>query len=214
MKNLHTIAVIGGTGKSGTYLVKELLERNYKVRLLVRNPEKTPTFHQNLEIVYGDVSDPESVSDLLSGSEAIVSALGIGVPMSSKTIFKETTKLIIEQLQFRPQTRYIVLSGLNVNTEFDQKSESIKAGTEFMYSNFPISSQNKQEEYEVLLESDLNWTLIRSTLIELTEEKRMFAVSTLDCKGSKIAAASLAQFMVDQLESEEFCRKAPFIWDK
>jgi len=101
-----------------------------------------------------------------------------------------------------------------VDTKGDEKGAYTKAGTEFMYSNFPISTQNKQEEYKLLLESNLNWTMIRSSMIDLTDEKREYAISTTDCGGQKISASSLAEFMVDQLESEKFSKKAPFIWDK
>ena len=33
------IAVIGGNGKSGTYLVKELLSQGFHLNLLIRHPE-------------------------------------------------------------------------------------------------------------------------------------------------------------------------------
>lgn len=213
MSNPNTIAVIGGTGKSGTYLVRELLYRNYKVKLLVRNPEKAPPSHPNLELIYGDVAAQKSIQDLISGSDALISNLGIGVPESHRTIFRETTQRIIEALKDRPSARYIVLSGLNVDTDSDQKGPSTQAATKFMYTHFPVSTKNKQQEYELLVRSDLNWTLVRSSMIALNDETKAFEVSTLDCGGNQISARSLAQFMVDQLESEEFSKKAPFIWD-
>ncbi|UWX54956.1 hypothetical protein NYZ99_19880 [Maribacter litopenaei] len=36
----NKIAVIGGTGKSGTYLVKRLLDLETPLKLLLRNPVK------------------------------------------------------------------------------------------------------------------------------------------------------------------------------
>jgi putative NADH-flavin reductase len=33
------IALIGATGKAGKYILTKLLERNYQVKLLLRNPE-------------------------------------------------------------------------------------------------------------------------------------------------------------------------------
>lgn len=214
MKKYNTIAVIGGTGKSGNYLVKELLERNYKVRLLVRNPEKSPPTKENLEIVFGDVLNPASIRELLKESDAVISTLGLGIPISQKTIFSETTKSIIEEFKRNNLKRYIVLSSLNVDTDLDDKGDFTKAATKFMYDNFPISTQDKQDEYDLLSNSILDWTIIRSSMIELTDQKTDYLASTIDCKGQKISASSLAEFLVDQLESTEYLKKAPFIWNK
>ncbi|EAZ81343.1 NAD(P)-dependent oxidoreductase [Algoriphagus machipongonensis] len=214
MKKFNKIAVIGGTGKSGSYLVKELLNQEYQVKLLLRNPEKSPPKNKNLELVVGDVSKPSSIKELITGSDALISTLGIGIPESPRNIFSKTTQLIIQELRRSNLKRYILLSSLNVDTEQDQKSEFAKAATAFMYSKFPVSTKDKQEEFNLLNNSGLDWTMVRSSMIELTDSKSDYAVSTIDCLGQKISAASLAAFLVKQLESEEFIRKAPFIWDK
>ncbi|TDK46149.1 NAD(P)-dependent oxidoreductase [Algoriphagus formosus] len=214
MKSTNTIAVIGGTGKSGTYLVKELLRRNYKVKLLVRNPEKKPQENPNLQVVLGDVKDPKSIHQLLQGVEMLISNLGLGIPASPRTIFSETTASIIQKVSDRKSFRYILLSGLQVDAKGDKKGQFAQYATEYMRKSFPISTQDKQEECDLLDKSRLNWTIVRSSMIDLTSDEREYAVSTSDCKGQKISASSLAQFMVDQLESEKFSKKAPFIWDK
>jgi nucleoside-diphosphate-sugar epimerase len=36
---LHKIAVIGGTGKAGSFLVRKLLEKGFQIKLLLRNLE-------------------------------------------------------------------------------------------------------------------------------------------------------------------------------
>ncbi|MGG2087421.1 NmrA family NAD(P)-binding protein [Priestia aryabhattai] len=41
MKN--TIAIIGGTGRAGRFLVKLAKEEGYRVRMLVRTPKKIVT---------------------------------------------------------------------------------------------------------------------------------------------------------------------------
>lgn len=53
------IAVIGGGGKSGKFLVRELINRNIRFRLLLRNVSSyhLPFGHP----VHGDVRDPAAV---------------------------------------------------------------------------------------------------------------------------------------------------------
>jgi uncharacterized protein YbjT (DUF2867 family) len=40
MNSSYKIAVIGGTGKSGSYLIQELFSNNFPIKALVRNPQK------------------------------------------------------------------------------------------------------------------------------------------------------------------------------
>ncbi|WP_129710741.1 NmrA family NAD(P)-binding protein, partial [Priestia megaterium] len=52
MKNV--IAIIGGTGKAGKYLAETAIQKGYKVRLLVRSPEKLTFADPNVSFIQGD----------------------------------------------------------------------------------------------------------------------------------------------------------------
>jgi hypothetical protein len=80
-----------------------------------------------------------------------------------------------------------------------------------MYDNFPVTTADKQLEYETLLKSNVGWTLVRLPLIEQTDEREEIKTSLEDCPGDKISAASLAHFLIEQLTDDRFIRKAPFI---
>ncbi|WP_268035381.1 NAD(P)-dependent oxidoreductase [Algoriphagus sp. PAP.12] len=213
MKSFQKIAVIGGTGKSGTYLVQELLAKGYKVNLLIRNPEKIPENHPNLKVVLGDVTSGEKVEALIKNCDAVISTLGLGIPASAPDLFEKATEIVVKTMKSLGLDRYILISGLNVNTPFDQKSEKNLQATAWMEQTFPKSTRSKQKEYELLQESGLNWTLVRLPLIELKEGKVPIRTDLRDCKGDKINAASLAVFLIDQLESGEFIQKAPFLFN-
>ena len=45
------VAVIGGSGKAGNYLVKELLNRGFQVKALLRRPDVDPTIAARLQAV-------------------------------------------------------------------------------------------------------------------------------------------------------------------
>jgi putative NADH-flavin reductase len=145
MKSFQKIAVIGGTGKSGTYLVKELLIQGYQVNLLVRNPEKIPEHHPNLKVVLGDVTSEEIVIALIQGCDAVMSTLGLGVPASSPDLFEKATAIILRKMKGLGIKRYIVISGLNVNTPEDHKSEKNLQATAWMEQTFPVSTQSQQK---------------------------------------------------------------------
>lgn len=210
MKTIRKIAVIGGTGKSGVYLVKELLSRDYQINLLVRNPDKTPLPSSNLTSITGDVTSENDVNKLLSGSDVVISTLGLGMPVSAPDLFEKASSIILKAMETFGIKRYIVTTGLNVNTPWDQKSEKNLLATTWMEQNFPVSTQSKQKEFELILKSTVEWTLVRLPMIELSEEKRFVETNLKDCIGDKINVRGLVEFLVDQIDSTQFSRKAPF----
>ena len=63
------ILVIGGTGKVGAEVVKELQKRKADIRLLVRN-DSTPT-PPGVEVVIGDLLDPVSIEKAMRGVDKL-----------------------------------------------------------------------------------------------------------------------------------------------
>ena len=62
--NIKRILVVGSTGFLGKPVAKSLMNAGYYVRLLARNSEKTKKmFGENVDIITGDVTIPESLED-------------------------------------------------------------------------------------------------------------------------------------------------------
>lgn len=211
MNNKFKIAVIGGTGKSGKYLVKQLIEHGFKFKILLRNPDNFQINNPLVEILEGDVTNPNVVNSLVEGCEAVISTLGLGIPASEPTIFSQATTNVLHAMNEHKVRRYIVTTGLNVDTPLDKKSPKTLFGTDWMRKNYPISTANKQTEFEILSSSKVDWTLVRLPLIEETDESSEIIVSLEDCLGDKISAMDLANFLIQQLSTDAFVRKSPFI---
>jgi putative NADH-flavin reductase len=263
-KNIK-IAVIGGTGKSGKYLVQHLLRQGYAFKMLVRNAEAVPIerplvgvkssqvevrsplvevsrpFGQvnsplnevdgsvvevkssvgevssslasgggsMVQVIQGDARDDKAVHSLIEGCQAVISTLG--QPKGEPPIFSAATENVIRAMTMCGIKRYILTTGLNVDTAFDKKGTQTAMATEWMRANYPLTTADKQRELDLLLQSDIDWTLVRLPLIELTDEVRGISVSLADCPGEKINAGSLADFLVRQLGEEGYVRRAPFI---
>jgi putative NADH-flavin reductase len=212
--NLYTIAVIGGTGKSGAYLVKALLHKGYHIKMLVRNPERVAFSNPLAQIIKGEVADYKSVLETVTGCHAVLSTLGLGIPPSEPTIFSVATANILNAMKEAGVRRYIVTSGLNVDAPGDAKGPAAQAATEWMYTHYPTSTHNRQEEYNLLVASSADWTMVRLPMIELTNDRPDITTSLTDCPGSAISVTSLAGFLISQVEDKGFIKKAPFIANK
>lgn len=211
MKQTQKIAVIGGKGKSGKYLIKQLLNQGFHIKILVRNPEKLLIQNSFVEVIIGDVEDYEVIKTLIEGCHALISALGMGIPPSEPNIFSLATKNIIRAMNECHVRRYIALTGLNVDAPFDKKCLKTKAATDWMYANYPKSTADRQLEYRLLSESIIDWTLVRLPLIELTDRIYKTKISIEDCPGEKVSSSDLAKFLIAQVTDNSYIKKAPFI---
>jgi uncharacterized protein YbjT (DUF2867 family) len=65
--------VTGATGYVGGRLVPRLLERGHRVRAMARNPGKLSEvpWHDNAEVVRGDLSVPESLTAAFDGVDVV-----------------------------------------------------------------------------------------------------------------------------------------------
>jgi putative NADH-flavin reductase len=209
MNDKNKLAVIGGAGKSGKYLVNRLTAQGFDLKLLLRNPETYEIRSPRIEILKGDARNYDSIRALVDGCQSVISTLG--QPRGEKSIFSQATSNVIRAMNHHNINRYILTTGLNVDTPNDKKGQMAKVATDWMKSNYPETTLDKQVEFDLLSKSNLDWTLVRLPLIELTDERRKVIVSLEDCPGDKISSTDLACFMIEQLSDQSYIKKAPFI---
>ena len=65
------VLVTGATGRVGRVVVDQLIEAGVRVRALTRRPEAAATFPENVEVVAGDLTVPESLDAALRGVGAV-----------------------------------------------------------------------------------------------------------------------------------------------
>jgi len=71
------ILVAGATGRTGRFVVTDLLKSGHIVRGLTRNPDGArERFGNDVEWVAGDVRDTSSISPLFAGVDRVISVLG------------------------------------------------------------------------------------------------------------------------------------------
>jgi uncharacterized protein YbjT (DUF2867 family) len=71
-----TVLVIGATGSIGRFVVNEAIRQGHAVRALVRNPDKARQLPPEAQVVFGDVTRPDTLSSAVDGVDAIVLTLG------------------------------------------------------------------------------------------------------------------------------------------
>ena len=126
------ILITGGAGFIGSHLADELLDHGYRVRALDNLSEQVhgPGGHRpgylspEVELVEGDVRDPEAVRKALDGIDAVFHfAAMVGVGQSMYEIERYTsvnnlgTAVLLEALIERPVERLVVASSMSIYGE-------------------------------------------------------------------------------------------------
>ncbi|WP_240345218.1 NAD(P)-dependent oxidoreductase [Flavobacterium sp. CLA17] len=134
MKNIK-IAVLGGGGRTGKYLVNQLLKQGFSVKILLRTPEDFTIQNSQIEIIKGDAVDENTIRLLLAGCQAVISTIGQrpGEPM----VASRATSNILKAMKEYSIKRYVLLAGLNIDTPFDKKGEKTTLATNWMKTNYP-----------------------------------------------------------------------------
>ncbi|WP_166964193.1 NAD(P)-dependent oxidoreductase [Yeosuana marina] len=136
-----TILVVGATGATGVRLVKELLNRDQIVKVIVRSPEKLTDAiknHERLSVICASVLElsDEEIKQHVAGCNAVVSCLGHNVTLKGiygkpRLLVTETTKRLCSAIKTNKSeisTKYILMNtvanrnrDLNETISFAQK---------------------------------------------------------------------------------------------
>ena len=78
------IGIIGASKGVGYSLLTLALEENHQVSALLRNPSKITIENHNLNIIKGNIRDPEAVQSIVKNQDAI--CICIGIPPTQKPV--------------------------------------------------------------------------------------------------------------------------------
>ncbi|MEV6550759.1 NAD(P)H-binding protein [Streptomyces sp. NPDC051597] len=112
------LTVFGATGRIGTELVRQALAGGHQVTAVVRDPARFTTTGTGLEVVRGDLSDPESLRPAVAGRDAVLSGLGANKRADAATgITARLTRSIVKAMDAEGTRRLLVVSAGPVGPE-------------------------------------------------------------------------------------------------
>jgi len=209
---MKKIALFGTTGQTGRHFLEIALEKGYKIKALVRSPEKIELKHPKLEVLKGDVLNPKDVEGTVEGCEVVVSLFG-HVKGSPKWLQTNGTKNIVDAMNQYDVDKIISLSGGGLPfPEMDQPKFVDKMIRLIMKITVPKILNDAIEHHKVLANSGLKWVIVRGPILTNDPKKGTYKVGWVGVNAStKIARADLADFILKQVEDEQFHFQMPFV---
>jgi putative NADH-flavin reductase len=194
------LLILGATGKVGSELVKQVLERGSEVTALVRSPHKVKIEDDRLTVVTGSPLDEEILKKAVTGNDAVMSVLG-HLDLRESYLVTEGAKALIAAMKAGSVRRLMILS-----------STLVSPGGSFL-TKIPRyltrhALNDSAEMEKVVRRASLAWTIVR--LVRLTNkvagpyrilEDEPPAVSP------SISRASVAACMLDLVSDQSYFQK-------
>lgn len=205
------VTVFGASGKTGRHVVKRLLGDGHEVVAFIH---KSSPFKddEHLVLIQGDIHDIGNVRQAVKDSEAVISALG-SWGTKSKDIVSSGTENIIAAMSERGTKRIVSLTGSDAAASGD-RSNILGRMLHFLIKLSPAHKilADGEKHIKLLENSELDWTVLRSPVMNNKGDVGDFTVSTIKPGlWQTVNRQSVANALVDLLEGENYHKQAPYI---
>ena len=201
------LIVFGATGTVGQHLVELGLQKGYGITAFTRSPQKLlESSAKDVKIFKGDILNVREVELAIEGHDAVLCTIGDG---RRGTIRAEGTKNIIEAMRRANVKRLICQTTLGLG---ESEANLNFFWRHIMFGWFlkkAFDDHELQEKY--ITESDLDFTIVRPSALGNGVMTHKYRVGfNGNAKGLKlnISRVDVADFMLQQLQSREFIKKA------
>lgn len=210
------VAIFGATGKTGQHITRMCLhDYEISVKALVRNPSKIPT-HQQFEAVQGDIRNLDNVRQTISGCDAIICVIGHKFNDKTNSNLEEMAiKNIVQVAKELGIKQVIYQSGYTGNKPGDLPFW-MQWGMNL--TNLKNIYRDKHNAENVLINSGLDWTIVRPTFLtngNLTNKYQVVEGLRISWYSfPRVSRQDVAHFIVSLLSPEqgEWLQRKPIIY--
>jgi putative NADH-flavin reductase len=199
------VAIFGGTGGVGRWLMAIARENGDHVKILVRDRRKLPKDLGAVGVIQGDVLDAEAVAATVGGCDVVFSALGAD-GLGPTTVYSRGTANIIAAMRASGVTRLLVVSSAGVDDDPNMNFFSRRIFLPLVLRNVLADMRVMEREIQ---ESGLVWTIVRPG--RLTDGPRSGLYRANDRfvpeNGREISRADVADFMYRVVIDERTLKK-------
>jgi uncharacterized protein YbjT (DUF2867 family) len=205
------ILLLGATGGTGRFIVREAVAAGHEVVALVRDKARAGDLG-GATPVEGDARDGAALTRALAGCDGAISALGTKVsPLKGVTLLSAATAALVEAMAKQGVRRLVCITRLGAG---DSRGHG---GFVFDRLILPLLLRNvyadKDRQEAIVRRSGLDWTLVRPMV--LTDEpatgRVRATVDLAEIHGGTVPRGDVARFVVEELAAGRWTGQAPLI---
>ncbi len=196
------VLVIGAGGKTGKLVVEKAVSAGHQVTALLHEAKKDEEVPAGVLAVHGDVRNPSRLDQVMLGQQAVIDTVGGTKPFLETDLESGAAKVVIDVMKKNDVKRLIVISAMGVG---DSKEH---AGFFYEHLLMPLFlggiMRDKARMETEIEHSGLDFVVVRPPLLKDADETGQIHTVTGDDKAHTITRGDLAQFLVDQLASDQY----------
>lgn len=209
---LKTVAVFGGSGKTGQELLKLASAQSIATRALIRKTSNFESANKQLSLIKVSLQNPIDVERTLKGCDAVACVFGPRPPYTN--IFcARATKIIIDEMQAQQIDRLICLTGAMIGDYNLNRNWSFQIMAKLFHDFSKENANDRAQQEQLVKASGLDWTLVKPPKLTNQQGNGLYTVGsqlTMNLRSS-LARADLAAFMLTELITPLYNHKAVFI---
>ena len=196
------VLIIGATSGIGAVAVEDAVGRGLSVRAFARSAytlEKTDL----IDPFAGDARSTEDVSAALSGVRAVIYALGIKERLAMlwevETLFSDSTRVLLDAMKVSDTKRLVAVTGFGAGRSRSAMSALERFGHRSVLGK-PYANKDRQEQ--MIMQSDLDWTIARPVILTNGAKSRRLQVlrDPTTWRNGLVSRRDVAGYLVDAVE--------------
>lgn len=205
------VCLLGASGRVGRRILQEAVLRGHDIRCQTRDEEKLAEHAGQVQVHAFEPLNTPQLRSFVEGSEVVVMALGTNSRTPTR-LFSAVTERLIATMRLCDVPRLIAITGVGAG--------ETRGHGGFLYDRiiYPFFTKNryrdKDVQEEMIASSDLDWIIIRPAPFTMRLPPGHLEVHVEigpDTTLRRITPGEVAEFVVDQFESDQYLRQRPFI---
>jgi len=218
------VLVVGASGRTGSLVVSEALQRKDRVTALVRNPDtfKPANVDFNnplLKVVKGTPVDKADVKKVFGGDHIDVVVVSLNStrandmpwtkPTSRTDMIQNAVNNLLAEMTSTGTNRISLVSSWGVGSSYPTTPFPVRMAMMYTNLNYTHRALTLAEEALFKAPSNIEWTIARPSGLGDGKPDGEFKV-TDDCTGCRwsVDRALVARFCLDALQKNDWVKKA------
>ena len=209
------VVIFGASKGIGLATVRRALEAGHEVRAVARSASSIAEADPKLEKVDADARDAAAVRAALQPGDVVIQTLGVTINprnvIRPVKLFSEATRVLVDAMQQAGVKRLICVTGFGAGDSADAGSFFYRTLGRQGFLKRAYDDKDVQEW--IIRRSGLDWVIARPGILTdgpATGRYKVLAERE-DWRLGKISRANVADFLVKQIESDEYLGKTPVL---
>lgn len=206
------ILIVGASKGIGLETVRQALASGHDVRALARSAEDISVADPKLAKIRGDALNKEDVEAALTGVDAVVLTLGIGLSELFKPVnlFSTATRVLIDAMKAQGVNRLVCVTGFGAGDSQVSISPLQRIPFNIVFGR---AYEDKSRQEKLIKESSLDWTIVRPGVLMNGPKTGRYKIlrKSSEWRNGIVSRANVADFLVREIDEANCLHETPVL---